>query len=191
MKFRDVAASIVMVALGCAILSIRASAQNSPPSLMSASSSGLTADVVGVAYNASQNQLSAQIIIKNTNNVRVYVEDTTVDSTQTAFLGSGQSAGQPTVNGLPSCDNTYAMCSNSNSSNTAIDNFSYIDPGNVLAVALQYNISQPPSNPDTISFSLTMMARFAKSDVDNSPDDVGPVREITLAFPFLSFSQKS
>ena len=154
---------------------------------MTVNSSGITAEVVGVAYSATQSLISVQIILKNTSNVRIYLQDAQNDPTQNAFLGSGQNFNSPNVNGLPSCGNTYSVCAGT-SWMISIDKFSYIDPGSFLSVALAYNTSQPPANSDTISFSLTMLARFARSNIDDSPNDAGSVQEITLAFPQLSFS---
>jgi hypothetical protein len=177
-------ASAVVAILVCCVTPAGASAQSSSGPLASASSSGLTAEVVGVAYN--DYHLSVQIVIKNTSNVRIYLEDTTEDDSQRGFLGSGENLLAPMINGLPSCGNNYSECS-SDTEATEIDKFSYVDPGSTLGVAMIYTDLQAPPSPDTISFSLTMMARFAKSDDDSSPDDAGPVQEITLAFPFLSF----
>jgi hypothetical protein len=185
-KFRNVATSTIVAVLVCGLLPNGTSAQSAPSALMSASSSGLTASVVSVAYD--NGQVSAQIIIKNTSNFRIYIDDARFDDSQSGFLGSGENLGPPIVDGIPHCNDSYANCSRS-SVLTTINDFSYIDPGKILGVDMQYSASQKPSNPDTISFSLTMMARFAKSNGDNSSDDVGPVREVTLAFPFLSFSQ--
>jgi hypothetical protein len=186
-KFKFFSTSVILATLMCAITPCTAAAQIGPPSLQTIASSGITAEAVGVAYNATQSQVSVQILLKNTSNVRIYLQDAQTDSTQNAILGSGQGLISPNVDGLPSCNNNYSECSGSENS-TAIANFSYIDPGSVLAVALRYNASQPPSNPDTVSFSLTMLARFAKSDVDNSPDDAEEVREITLPFADISFT---
>lgn len=187
MKFRGIAGLTVAAAVLCGFPFGRASAQSSPVMLMSANSSGLTANVVGVAYN--NGHVSVQIIIKNTNDMRVYLADARNDDSQNGFLGSGADLGAPSIDGLPSCGNTYFACS-SDTNATAIDRFSYIDPGNTLGVAMVYTDFQAPSSPDTVSFSLTMMARFSKSTADNSPDDAGAVQEITLSFPFVSFSQK-
>jgi hypothetical protein len=180
--------SVVLATLTCSLIPVRTHAQSEPTSLQTVASSGITAEVVGVAYNATQEQVSVQILLKNTSNVRIYLQDAQTDSTQNAILGSGQGLTSPYVDGLPFCNNNYFQCSG-NENSTEIGNFSYIDPGSVLAVALRYNASQPPSNPDTVSFSLTMLARFAKSDADNSPDDAGEVREITLPFADISFAQ--
>lgn len=155
--------------------------------LGTASSSGLTANVVGIAY--AQGEVSVEVVIKNTSNTRIYIQDARTDGSQEAFLGSGVRLNGPMPNGMPFCNESYAQCVTGNT-NTAISLFSYIDPGSSLGVSMRYNASQPPSNPDTISFSITMMARFAKSEDDNSPGDAGPVQEITLPFAFLSFSQK-
>ncbi len=187
MKSRGAAVLMVMGIFIVWLVPDGVPAQTSSPASNSAASSGLTANVVGIAYN--KDYLSAQIIIKNTNNLRVYIQDAQNDSSQYGFLGSGAVLGEPLVDGLPSCNATYAECV-AQPINTDINRFSYIDPGNTLGVALHYRPGQPPSNPDTLSFSLTMIARLAKSDADNAPGDAGPAREITLAFPFLSFSQE-
>lgn len=185
MKFWSAAASAAVSAAMCFLIPRGASAQSG---LMTASSSGLTATVVGVAY--AQGQVSTEMIIKNTNNFRVYLTDARTDGGQNGFLGSGGILNAPFPQGLPFCNGSYSGCS-TNPNEILIDKFSYIDPGNSLGLSMQYYAQQPPSNPDTITFSVTMMARFAKSSDDSSPDDAGPVREITLSFPYLSFSRKN
>lgn len=157
----------------------------SAQAIRTASSSGLTADVVGIVY--AQGHVSAQVIIKNNNAYRVYLQDARADDSQTGFLGSGPTLRLPSLAGVPVCQGTYSQCI-SDQQNTTIDKFSYIDPGNSLGVALIYEDQQTPSNPDTLTFSLAMLSRSAKSATDNSPDDVGPVQEVSFSFPFVSFS---
>lgn len=178
--------SVTLAALGCSLVPLAASAQGAPP-LMTASSSGLTANVVGVAY--AQGQVSVQVILKNTSNERIYITDARTDGSQNAFLGSGGILNSPFPNGIPFCNGDYAGCAG-NENETNIAKFSYVDPGSIVGVSMQYAAQQKPSNPDTISFSITLIARFAKSDTDPSPDDVGPPREITLPFPYVTFPVK-
>lgn len=178
-------ASVSSVALAVFISGLApsiASAQSGSSGIRSASSSGLTAEVVGVAY--AQNQVSIEIIIKNSNNFRVYVTDARTDGSQEGFLGSGGTLNSPFPKGIPYCNSDYADCA-TNQSETAIRKFSYIEPGSSVGVDMQYSSQQPPSHSDTISFSVTLMARFAKSDADSSADDAGQVREVTFPFPFI------
>ena len=155
-------------------------AQNDPTVIKSASSSGIAANVVGLVYR--QNQLSAQLILHNNNKVRVYLLNARSDDSQIAFLGSGEHTNSPFPAGVPFCNGSYAQCI-ANPNDVTIDKISYIEPGESLAVAMKYQVQQKPSDHDTISFSVTFVARFARSDI--SPDEAGPVKRVTLSFPFL------
>ena len=146
-----------------------------------ASSAGITATIdktiSGVV--AGQNQISAQLTLKNTNKVRVYLLDARTDDGQIAFLGSGEHLNPPVPAGIPSCNSSYAQCV-ANSSDMKPENFSYIEPGEDLGFALKYTATQKPSDHDTMSFSVTFVAKFAKSEAN--PDDAGSPKRVTLPF---------
>jgi hypothetical protein len=171
-KFRAIVLSIIVSAFAWCMVPNQASAQ--------ANSSGLTANAVGISYK--QNQLAAQILIKNNNKVRVYILDARTDDSQLAFLGSGEHLYSPMPAGVTSCNNSYSQCI-ANPNEITIDKFSYIEPGDSLAIAMNYGVAQKPADHDTVSFSITFVSRFAKSDV--SPEDVGPVKRLTFPFRFL------
>jgi hypothetical protein len=179
---------VVAAALMSFLAPVRATAQNGSSDLGSASSSGLIAKVMAVAY--TQDRVSIEIVIKNTNTMRVYLEDAQDDNSQKAFLGSGENLNPPMPEGISFCDDDYATCI-LKPSYIDIQKFSYIEPNGVLGLMMQYQANQKPSNPDTISFSVVLMARFARSDADDSPDDAGSIREVTFSFPFLSFSPEN
>lgn len=178
MKFRAIALSIIVSAFAWCMVPNQASAQ--------ASSSGLTANAVSIIYK--QNQLSAQILITNNNKVRVYILDARTDDSQLAFLGSGENLHSPMPAGVTYCNSSYSLCI-ANPNDITIDKFSYIEPGDSLAIAMNYGVAQKPTDHDTVSFSITFVSRFAKSDV--SPEDVGPVKRLTFPFRFLQLPPPS
>jgi hypothetical protein len=151
-----------------------------PVYAQSANSMGVEAEQVAVVPN--QNHLSAQFVLKNTNNVRVYILNARTDDSQIAFLASGEHLNAPFPAGVPFCNSSYSQCV-ANPNDITIDKFSYIEPGDSIPIAMQYSVSQKVPAHDTISFSVTFVAKFAKSG--STPDDVGPAKRLTFPFRFL------
>lgn len=164
----------LLCAVACTQTINRASATDSK----APTSDGLTANVMRLVHTG--NDLSVQLVIKNDNKVRVYLIDARADDSQLAFLGSGDHLQYPFPSGIPFCNSSYATCvANPNEMN--LDKFSYIEPGSALPIAMKYTVLKPIAPHDTISFSVTFIAAFAKSDV--TPENVGHWKRVT--FPFI------
>jgi len=157
---------------------------------LTAGSSGITATITKTIGGviSGQNQISAQMLLKNTNKVRVYLLDARTDDSQIAFLGSGEHLNPPYPAGIPFCNGSYPQCV-ANSSDMKPENFSYMEPGEELGFALKYTALQKVSDHDTISFSITFVAKFAKSDVN--AEDVGPPKRVTLPFRNIPISSNN
>ena len=179
----------VFLALMAALLSLAmfpgGSAQAQNTGLKVSQSSGLSASLIDII--ATPHEITAQFMITNDTKARIYIIDARADESQRAFLGSGPHLDFPNLAGLPYCNNSASNCIN-NRDDMALDRFSYIEPGGQIGTAIKYNANAPFPDKETISFSLALVAKFAKPDAD--PSEVGPAKAIRFSFPFVSFTKR-
>ena len=182
MYFRAVAFSSIVAALTLGLLPAGALAQ-APAPVQAHQSMGLQASLVNILMTTDE--VTAQIVVKNNTQSRIYVKDVVNNDDLGAYLGSGAHLQVKTVENMPACYNAMANCMNSYE--TDLSRLTYIEPGDDTGVSIKYGLPQGSPARDTVTFSLGLMARFAK---DNSPpDDVGPAKAIIFHFNYVPIGQ--
>jgi hypothetical protein len=149
----------------------------------SVTSNGISVALSNIALN--NDQLEPQLNVSNTTAVRVYLLDVRTDEGQQAILGSGIQVNGPAPSGIPFCNGTNAGVCLGN--NIALREFTPVDPGASIPIALQYKATQPLPRSDTLSFSLVLLARFATA---TDPSDAGAAQALRFNFLQKPFSPK-
>ena len=153
--------------------------------IQSHQSSGLTAGVE--ALTSRGRFVTAQITLKNDTATRLYLTDARYDSGQKAFLGSGDQLGAPNVAGIAACNANGSDCMRDRDNNTT-EKMAYVEPGDTLTFSLSYVARTPPSASETMSFSLALVTRAAKTV--SAPGSVGPTKQIRFSFSALPITEQ-
>ena len=181
----------LVLLLGSGSFSTSAQAQESPPSsndvasLKTLHSSGLTATLVTIVVNdkPGNKQIGPQITLTNNSKTRIYLIGTR-DGSQTGFLGSGEHLIPMSIAGISVCSSSAVGCSSQWL--PALESFSYIEPGDTLALSLTYNVNGELKSTETLSFALALVARFSKPNTE----DVSAPKTIWFNFPFVPLVRK-
>jgi hypothetical protein len=160
-------------------------AQSNGGAVRNVHSNGLSASLLDLIVTNSE--ITPEILVKNDTRTRVYLTDPVYDKGQLGFLGSGQQTSVPIVSGIPSCLGDFETCAVTYPNNMELSKLSYIEPGDTLAISLKYSNLKPFNSSDTFSFSLTLIARFAKLGVGSEANEPMQVR---FSFPFVAVTRK-
>jgi hypothetical protein len=147
-------------------------------------SDGLVANLVDIA--ASETEITPTIILENGTTTRVYVTDARTDAGQIGSLKSGQHTQSPFPSGIPYCNEDVAWCT-ANQYEMTLAKFSYIEPGDTLSISLKYSGLQPFPTQDDFSFSLALIARFAKP---GEQSDAAAPTQVRFSFPSVPVTRK-
>ena len=132
----------------------------------------------------NQKEIAPQITLTNDSKTRIYVMDALGDDSQVGFLGSGHRLNNPKTAGITMCSQSAKICASPTwVEGAALENYSYIEPGDTLSLSLIYTNQGELKGDETLSFSLALIARYAKPNAD--PSDVGEQKVVRFNFPFV------
>jgi hypothetical protein len=189
----------ILFSLGVLGLTLPAAAQDATPAKPGAApSSGLSASINSISV-VNNRQIVVQIAIQNISKGRIYL----------LVFGSNQAATDTGLIGTESQDTTglnhcflftgqddafsYKDCFVTSGSNHGkaldIDQYSYIEPNDTIAVSMAYNFGQEVTRANTLSFAFKAIVRNATGDVDLPGADidklVGKPHPVNLNFTLL------
>lgn len=174
MNFRSLAYSIVIGALVSTANPDIAPAQDSPP---------LKVLLSGIKHGPKT--ITAQFVASNDSKARIYIRNISYENSESAFLDSGEQLRYPKVSGIEECRHDLNNCTGQTSTN--LNEYSYIEPGKFVPFNITYQTQNPVNDNDTISLSVSLIARYASPNSD--PSQAGTAKLVKFSFPDKHFNQ--
>jgi hypothetical protein len=172
-NFRRLAYSVVFGALAGSVNLDASPAQDS---------SQLKVLIAGIKHGSKS--ITAQFIASNDSKARIYIRNTSYGNTEDASLDSGEQLRYPKVSGIEECRHDLNNCVGQNSTN--LNEYSYIEPGKFIPFTVTYQTQNPVNDNDTVSLSVSLIARFSSPNSD--PSQAGAAKLLKFSFPSKHFN---
>jgi len=141
--------------------------------------------------------VSIQLLVQNIAKTRQYLmlygpQKVSVDNGNIGELYEPTIAGISYCRGGQSSDPTnLTLCRDGKAKN--LDNYTYIEPNEMVTLALTYRFRGEPKAFSGISFSVLALARTASGEIDllsaeAASKALSPVRAVNVSFPLVSMS---
>ena len=161
-------------------------------------SGGLSASINSVGVD-SNNRVTVQIVLQNNTKNRIYLMAFGSNKAATDNGAFGQLSNGD-MSGINSC-NIYGGSEDSFSSNICLNDehngfakdlnkYSYIEPGEFIAISMRYGFNHPIADATTISFAFRAIARNATGDIDSLSEAdaakaIGRPHTVNINFPLI------